>query len=41
MLTPVHGQVPDDVDRAYLLARIQQRILERGKGKVHQTTTAS
>jgi hypothetical protein len=37
----VQGQVPDDVDRAYLLARIQQRILERGKGKVHQTTTAS
>jgi hypothetical protein len=29
----VQSQVPEDVDRAVLLAKIQQRIVERGKIK--------
>jgi len=35
----VQGQVPEDVDRAYLLARIQQRIVERNKSKMHSSAT--
>ena len=31
---PVQAQVPEDVDRAFLLAKIQQKICDRSKGKM-------
>jgi hypothetical protein len=37
---PIQSQLPDSVDRASLLARIQQRILEKGKPKSTSFATA-
>lgn len=37
----IQGQVPDDVDRAYFLAKIQQRIVERTKCKMQKCATSS
>lgn len=33
---PVQAQVPDDVDRAFLLAKIQQKIMDRSKSKLQK-----
>jgi hypothetical protein len=33
----VQAQVPDDVDRAFLLAKIQQKIMDRSRSKLQKT----